>query len=266
MSVNYRTWHPRLVVPFLLTLTGIPKPLSRDAALLLQGAHPAPRALNSENIPADSPFILVLNHYDRPGLGAWWGASLVLATITARRTREPREVHFAMAREWWYPSRFGRWVKQPLTRWFFGQLAKTYGLVTLPPVVEHYRGTAAYAIRRALALTRGDAPELVGLAPEGNTGPGLALCEPPSGAGLFLLMLAHNTIPFLPVGVYEEDTLLANFGEPFDLRVPHTLPRTQRDREAARQVMTRIGARLPEQMWGVYREDIQSCLDTKEHR
>jgi len=261
MSIRYSALHPRLVIPFMRALTGRPRVLSRDLDLMLQCAHPAPRALATENIPRASPFILVVNHYDRPGLGAWWGATLVLTTVTAHRTEEPREVHFMMAREWWYPTLWGRWVKQPLTRWMFGQLAKTYGLVTLPPVLEQYRGTAAYAIRRALALTRGDNPQLVGLAPEGNTGQGLALCEPPPSGGLFLLMLAHGTIPFLPVGLYEEDTLIAKFGKPFDLQVPDTLPREQRDRAAARQVMTHIGALLPEKMWGVYERDIQKFLD-----
>lgn len=266
MSTQDSIWHARLVASFFLALTGRPRSLSQDLGLLLQGAHPAPRALGDANIPPDSPFIVVVNHYDRPGLGAWWGAAIILPRIAAKRTREPREVHFMMAREWWYPSGFGRWVKQPITRWAFGQLAKTYGLVALPPVVEQYRGTGAYAIRRALALTRGEHPELVGLAPEGNTGAGQALCEPPSGGGLFLLMLAHDTIPFLPVGLYEEDTLIAKFGELFELQVPHTLPREQRDRQAVRQVMTRIGALLPEKMWGVYAQDVRKFLDASKPR
>lgn len=265
MSSRYSVWHLRLALPFFLALVGKPRSLSHDLGLLLQGARPTPRALGIENIPPASPFIVVINHYDRPGLGAWWGAAIVVTSVAARRTHEPREVHFMMAREWWYPSGFGRWIKQPITRWAFGQLAKTYGLVALPPVVEHYRGTAAYAIRRALTLTRGDNPQLVGLAPEGTTGQGLALCEPPIGNGLFLTMLAHDKIPFLPVGLYEEDTLIAKFGKPFELHVPHALPREQRDREIARQVMTHIGALLPEKMWGVYHNDVRNFLSANEH-
>ncbi|CAG0947645.1 hypothetical protein ANRL1_04379 [Anaerolineae bacterium] len=259
---HYHHSIPRLFIPFLRAVLGIRSSIRRDGALLLQGAHPTPRVLNSENIPADSPFLLAVNHYDRPGLGAWWGAALIIGAIAARRPRDTRELHFTMAAEWWYPRGFGRVVKQPLTRLFFGQLAKAYGLLTLPPVVEEYRGQAAPSIRRALTLVRGDAPELVGLAPEGHTGPNLALCEPPAGAGLFLLLLAHDQIPILPVGLYEDDdaTLTAKFGAPFDLCVPRTLERAARDRKAVRAVMIAIGKLLPARMWGAYRDVIASDL------
>lgn len=247
-----------LVLPALRVLLGIPSSPSRDAALLLRNVRPTPRVLNAENIPSDSPFVLVVNHYDRPGLGAWWVGSVLLCAVAARRTREPRELHLTMAREWWYPRGFGRVVKQPFTRWFFGQVAKAYGIITLPPVVEEYRGQATLAVRGALALTRGDHPQMVGLAPEGRTGPNLSLCEPPAGAGLFLLMLTRDTLPCLPAGIFEDDTfaLTANFGAPFHLRVPRALPRDARDRAAARRVMVEIGKLLPERMWGVYREEI----------
>lgn len=248
---------PRLLVPFTRAILGMRASITHDGALLLQGAHPPARALNIENIPTESPFVLAVNHYDRPGLGAWWGVALMTTAISARRAHTPREMRFLMAREWWYPRGFGRWVKQPLTRFFFGQIARAYGILTLPPVVAEYRGQAAPDIRKILARTRGASPELIGLAPEGNTGANLALCEPPSGAGLFLLLLTHDTLPILPVGLYEEESLIANFGAPFHLRVPRDLSREQRDREAVRQVMIAIGRLLPERMWGFYREEIE---------
>lgn len=249
-----------LIPSFLRVLFGISSSPSRDAALLLKNARPIPRVLNIENIPPESPFVLVVNHYDRPGLGAWWGASVILCAIAARRTRVPRDVHFIYAREWWYPRGFGRWVKQPLTRWFFGQVAKTYGMITLPPILEEYRGQGATGVRHALALTRGENPQLVGIAPEGRTGPNLALCEPPTGAGLFLLMLTHDTTPCLPAGVFEDDSLslTVNFGAPFQLCMPRDLAREERDRQAAWQVMVEIGKLLPERMWGVYRQEIKT--------
>ncbi|MDE3090344.1 MAG: hypothetical protein KGJ80_13260, partial [Chloroflexota bacterium] len=234
-----------LLLPALRVLLGIPSPVSHDAALLLTGARPAPRILNEQNIPSDSPFVLALNHYDRPGLGAWWGAAVILRAIAARRIREPREVHLAMAREWWYPAGFGRAFKQPLTHWFFGQIAKAYGMIRLPPVLgnNEFRGEGTLAIRRALALTRGDHPRLVGLAPEGRTGENQSLCEPPAGAGLFMLMLTHDALPVLPAGIFEDDAraLTVNFGAPFFLKTAQDCPRAERDRAAARQVMLEIG-------------------------
>lgn len=251
-----------LLLPALRVLLGIPSQLSHDTALLLRGAHPAPRALNIENIPADSPFVLTLNHYDHPGLAAWWGAALIATTIAARRTCEPHELHMMMAREWWYPHGYERWTKQPLTNWFFGQVSKAYGTIRLPPVLSNgeFRGEGAIAIRKAMALTHGDNPQLVGLAPEGKTGDNLSLCAPPHGCGLFMLLLTYDRIPILPVGVYEDETqtLIANFGEPYMLTVPRHLPKQERDRESARQVMIHIGRQLPKRMWGLYCEDLQS--------
>lgn len=262
---HYRYSLLTLALPLLRILFGIPSRLSHDTALLLQGAFPTPRAYNIENIPTDSPFVLALNHYDRPGLGAWWGAALVLTTIAACRIGEPRELHMMIAREWWYPQWYTRWTKQPFTYWFFGQLSKVYGLLRLPPVIgnSEFRGEGAIAIRKAIALTHGDHPQLVGLAPEGRTGDNLSLCAPPHGTGLFMLLLTHDQIPILPVGVYEDEThtLIANFGEPYMLSVPRRLPKHERDAQATRAVMIQIGKQLPPRMWGLYCEDIRAVLE-----
>ena len=252
-----------LLIPAVQVLLGRPSSISQHCASLLTGAHPAPRALNIENIPPYAPFILAVNHYDRPGLGAWWGAAVVISAIAAHRTRGPRDLHLAIAREWWYPGGFGRAFKQPLTRWFFGQIAKAYGTIRLPPVIGNgnFRGEGALAIRRALALTRGEEPQLVGLAPEGRTGDHGMLCQPPPGTGLFLLMLTHDAIPILPAGIFEDDTddgLTVRFGAPFQLCVPHHAPRDERDAAAARQVMIQIGRLLPERMWGAYHDEIRN--------
>lgn len=267
MTKNLSRYHYslHLLPPLIRILFGIRSSLSRDAALLLRGANPSPRALNTHTIPPDSPFLVVFNHYDRPGLGAWWGIAPIVTTITAHRTREPREVHFLMAREWVFPTGFDRWVKQPLIRWFFGQFAKTYECIGLPPALvdsNEFRGQGATAIRRALALTRRNPPALIGVAPEGNTGENLGLCQPPRGAGLMLMALTHETIPCLPVGIFEDayQVIHVNFGAPFQIDVSPRLPKAQRDDESARQVMVQIGKLLPERMWGIYRHDIQTAL------
>jgi 1-acyl-sn-glycerol-3-phosphate acyltransferase len=180
--------------------------------------------------------------------------------IEEHRTREPRQVRWVMAREWWYPPGFGRAVKQPLTRWLFARLAQAYDFVLAPPVLsgDLTRGDGVAGVRHALALTRGDEPALVGLAPEGNTGPGGALQEPPSGVGLFLLLLTHEKIPLLPIGWYEDErgVLTINFGAPLQLHVPRLKDRQARDRAAATQAMTAIGRLLPGRLWGVYRGQI----------
>ncbi len=251
----------RLVLPALRVLCGLTSSISRDAALLVGGIQPPPHILGQENIPANAPFALVLNHYDRPGLGAWWGAAVVVHAVACRRASEPRGMHIAITREWWYAGGFGRAVKQPLTRWLFGRLARAYGFVLLPPVVqgESFRGEGALSVRRVLALTRCASPRIVAIAPEGRTGEHGNLCEPPKGAGLFLLALTRNTIPCLPTGVYEdqEGILTISFGKPFLLCADRFMPREQQDRQAAAQVMVNIGKLLPETMWGTYHAEIK---------
>ncbi len=248
-----------LLLPAAKVLFGISSSLSRDATLVLKWARPRPRVLHPENIPPDSPFVLVVNHYDRPGLGAWFGVAVVTGAVARRRVHEPREIHFAMAREWWYPSGFGRAFKQPFTAWLFGRLAATYGLIRLPPVLdrEEFRGQGAPEIRRALALTHGACPQLVGLAPEGRTGEGLGLCQPPAGAGRLVLLLSHDAVPILPVGLYEEPdgALTANFGATVRLDLGR-VPRSERDARVTRKVMVEIGKLLPERMWGAYHDEI----------
>lgn len=262
-STRYMYPIPHLVLPMLRVLLGLPSQPSRDAALLLRGMHPAPRVVSAENIPPETPFVLTMNHYDRQGLGAWWGVSVILDAVAARRVCEPRDIHFAMAREWWYPYGFGRLVKQPLTRWFFAQVAQTYGIIRLPPIIgnNEFKGEGTVEVRHAIELTRGEHPQLVGLSPEGRTGENLALCKPPEGAGLFVLMLTHDRIPCLPVGIYEDEGVLTvGFGAPFKLYAPRSLKRAERDAQAARQFMVQIGRVLPERMWGVFHDEIASGL------
>ena len=254
----------RLLLPFLRVLQGKPSVLSRDAELLLCGADPAPCVLNAQNIPSDSSFLVVFNHYDRPGLGAWWGIAPFVVAIASHRTREPRQVHVMLAREWYIPNGFDHQVKQPLTRWFFGKFAKTYDCIGLPPALDlpEFRGQGATAIRRALALTHANPPELLAVSPEGNTGNDLGLCHPPHGAGLMLLLLAYETIPFLPVGIFQDENerVHVNFGKPFTLNMPQHLSKEERDRQATHRAMVSIGRLLPERMQGVYRQDIQAEL------
>lgn len=270
MTPAHYQYSLRLLVPAFRILLGIRSSLSRDSALMLRGAFPPPQTHHTENIPIDSPFFLVFNHYDRPGLAAWWCLAPLAVTINAHRTHEPREVHFMMAREWHFASGIDHWIKQPLTRWFFGQFAKTYDCIGLPPALDlpEYRGQGTSAIRHALALMHADPPEIVGVSPEGNTGENLGLCQPPHGAGSMLMLLTHDTIPFLPVGIFEDTdkAININFGAPFQISVSNQLPKTQRDCQAARQVMIEIGKLLPERMWGIYRQDIQNTLHSDSTR
>jgi 1-acyl-sn-glycerol-3-phosphate acyltransferase len=211
--------------------------------------------VDAECIPPAEPFLLVFNHYETRHTAAWWTPILATNVIAARRVQAPREIHFVMAREWWYTDRFGRTLKQPLMQWILARFARVYGFITVPPILDQVntRGQGALSIRRALALTRGDTPALVGMAPEGRGGPSGALCKPPPGAGIFLLWLSREKIPLLPLGIYEtENGLTLHFGEPFLLRASRAPDRTERDSIAATQIMQTIAALVPEAIRGIY--------------
>jgi hypothetical protein len=257
---------PRVIASVIWHLArGAPASITPIERQLLAGLIRPPRVKGDELIPPESPFVAIFNHYESPRVAAWWGPLVMTRVIAEHRLGEPRQVRWIIAREWWYPSGFGRAVKQSLTRLLFARLAQVYGFILVPPVLsgDLTRGEGVEGIRRALALTRGGAPALVGLAPEGNTGPGGALQEPPSGVGLFLLLLTHDKIPLLPIGWYEDEcgVLAINFGAPFQLQVPKMNDRRARNHAAATQAMTAIGRLLPERLWGAYREQIGRAGD-----
>ncbi len=75
----------------------------------------------------------------------------------------------------------------------------------------------ARSVRRALAFAKAHPQAILGLAPEGGDQPGGVVDWPPAGAGRFVLLLAEQGFPILPVGCFEEA------GE-FCLRFGTTLP------------------------------------------
>ncbi|MBI4670170.1 MAG: hypothetical protein HY741_00685 [Chloroflexi bacterium] len=252
--------HPLVLAPVVVHaandfVRGAPAPFSALTSKFAQAFFPPPRVLDVQCIPAADPFLLVFNHYETARVAAWWAPLLAANVIAAQRVETSREIHFVMAREWWYPGGFGRYVKQPLMQWLLARFARVYDFVTVPPILDAIstRGEGAGGVRRALALTRGDTAALVGIAPEGHSGPNGQLCEPPAGAGIFLLWLAREKIPLLPLGIYEDSaTLTLRFGAPFYLQDSRALDRTERDRAATVRVMGALAALLPEALRGMY--------------
>ncbi|MCG3141566.1 MAG: hypothetical protein HDKAJFGB_02861 [Anaerolineae bacterium] len=264
MSIFPPTRRPFAVAPLLARLTwdilrGKSAALAPLAARARQILDPVPQILDAENIPAATPFILVFNHYATPRLAAWWGPLTAFDVIHARRAHEPRALQFVMAQEWIYASRAGRALKQPFTRRLFARLARVYGLITVAPVADggYQRGQAVVGVRRAVALTRREPPALLALAPEGQAGPDATLCEPPPGAGIFLLMLTRGKIPLLPLGIYEQNNALTlRFGEPFDLADDAASTRAARDRAAATRVMQTLAALVPPELRALYAKKV----------
>ena len=246
-----------LILRFIwAVLRGRTRSLPADVEATLMAARPKPRALNEQQIPAEGPFVLVANHYERPGLKVFWGGMLASHAVARRRTSQ-KSLRWLMTSEW-YNFRLGP-LPVPVwaLRWLFRRIAQVYGLVIVPRGAERGVGRAA-AMRTILNVVR-DGEEAIGLFPEAiGTG---QLIEPMPGVGSFLLSLSNRGIPILPVGIFEEEGgLIASFGPPFSIQVAHSVEKGERERLASQQVMVAIGRLLPPQLWGVYAPAIEEAL------
>ncbi len=251
----------RLRIPLILkfiwaVLRGRTRVLAADVEATLMAARPKPQARNVQQIPAEGSFVLVANHYERPGLKVFWSGMLASHAVAQRRTSQ-KSLRWLMTSEW-YDFRLGP-LPVPVwtTRWLFRRIAQVYGLVIVPRAAERGVGRAA-AMRSILNVVR-NREEAIGLYPEA-TGTG-QLIEPMPGVGLFLLSLSERGIPILPVGIFEEEgRLIASFGPPLSIQVARGVEKGERDRLASQQVMVAIGRQLPRELWGAYASAIEEAL------
>jgi len=241
----------RFSLPFLLRRR---RSFARDGqTVMAANAHPQ-RIEGRENVPRSGSFILVMNHYNRPGLRPQICGFIISTTIAQLRQEEPEIA-------WVFAGELERFIYAPLPvpgwlmRWMFRRLAEMYGLVAMP---RHWRRPIerAVALRRLLKILE---TRPIGLTPEA-AGPGV-LQKPPPGTGLLLSRLAKPGYPLLPVGIYEEDdgTLVIRFGPPFHLEEVEGAAEEERDRRSSDVVMAAIGRLLPPRWQGVYREKIEAA-------
>jgi hypothetical protein len=244
---------PLILVAFDL-LFGRRRSIARDSALAMKSNPYARRFEGFEQLPGESSFVLVMNHFDRAGLHSYHCA-LAVSDEVARLRPGRTELSWLFTSEW-YGRRVGPVaIPASLTRWLFSRIARTYNLVVLPrrPELVMARASSLRSILSALT----DGP--VGIAPEG-AGSG-ALVEPPPGSGLYLATLARRGYPLYPLALFEEGpTLVLRLGKPFQLSLPRGMSRGEADGVAREQTMTAIGRLLPRECWGVYAVAIERSL------
>jgi hypothetical protein len=227
-----------------LALQHRPRSFRNDSRLIIGRLSPPLQVEGTLPDLAQGSWLVVVNHYSRPGFRAWWIPMAISATL-------PREVGWVTTSTLTFPDRLRASTITPASRWFLRHVARLYGFVAMPPMpprpfeVEQ----RAQAVRKVLRLA-GQPQGMLGLAPEGGDSPGGVLSPPPPGSGRFIWHLARLGLRLLPVGAYEaEARFCLRVGTPFDLS--HSPPGPI-DEHASHQVMSAIAACLPTHLRGSY--------------
>jgi len=250
---RYEFPRPELASLGVHLLFGWRRSLLRDCQTFLR-TNPYPRRVEGiDHVPAVPPFVLVANHYARPGLRPYHCGAVVTGLLAQARPALPL-IRWVITSEW-FGRRLGPVPIPPaLYRWTFRRVARVYGLAIMPRRAGEVVARAAVLRDIVRALQR----EAVGLMPEaGGSG---TLRRPLEGSGLFVHSLARRGVPVIPVGLWDDgDTLVISFGPPLALD-PTGEDRLEQDRAASEQMMVAIGRLLPERQWGVYHEAVQRSL------
>lgn len=224
-----------------------PRSFAADSGEVL-AANPYPRTVvGLEHVPSDGPFIVVMNHFNRPGLRPYHCAMVASAAIAERSVDEP-EVCWAFTSEYRDRKLGPIPIPNGVFRWAFRRIARAYDFVALPreEALVMKRALALRQLARRLAVGR------IGLMPEGLLAAD-TLVEPPRGNGRFLQLITKGVVPLLPVAAWEDGPrLTVRFGQPFHLSPGDGLSRAEQDRRARDRVMVAIGALMPRRYWGVY--------------
>jgi 1-acyl-sn-glycerol-3-phosphate acyltransferase len=247
---RYKFPRPQLAWFGVHLLFGWRRSFMRDCQMFL-GTNPYPRRVEGiDHVPAVPPFVLVANHYARPGLGPYHCGMIVTGLIAQARPAVPH-IRWVITSEW-FGRRLGPVPVPPsLYRWTFRRVAKVYRAVIMPRRADEVVARAVVLRDILRSLRR----ECVGLMPEaGGSG---TLRQPLEGSGLFVQSLSRRGVPVIPVGFWDDgDTLVVSFGPPLVL-APAGGDRAAQDRSASEQMMAAIGRLLPERQWGAYREAIR---------
>jgi len=227
-----------------LSLQRRPRSFRSDAQRLVKRLSPPLRVDGTIPDVERGSWLVVVNHYSRPGFRAWWIPMAISATLT-------REICWVSTSALTFPDRIRATTITPASRWFLHHVARLYGFVPMPPMpprpfeIEERAAAVRRALRRAA-----EADAFIGLAPEGGDMTGGVLAPPPSGLGRFLWHLAGCGLRFLPAGAFEDEgRLCLHFGQPFNLPAARPEPI---DDSASRLVMSAIAACLPERLRGSY--------------
>jgi 1-acyl-sn-glycerol-3-phosphate acyltransferase len=172
-----------------------------------------------ENLPASGGFLVVVNHYARPGFSTAWISLAISAVI-------PVETTWIMSEAWAFTGNSFGFILRPLMRFILASINQVYGFLSMPSMVEGFNTplSRAAGVRRAVEFARAHPQVVIGLAPEGQDSPLQGVGLAPAGAGKFM------GFPILLAAVSESSgQFTVKFGPPFNLPSDSHIPREQVD-------------------------------------
>ena len=211
-----------------------------DALRLVTRNSPPVIAEGMANIPASGGYVVVVNHYSRPGFNTAWTALSLAAVI------EP-EITFIMSEAWAFTGNPLGFLLRPLMKYVLASINEVYGFLPMPSMVEGFSDarSRAAAVRRVIKFGRAHPSAVIGLAPEGQDSPHQGVGLAPGGGGKFILHLNRMGFQLLPAVVQEKSGKLSiRFGQAFNIALDSGLPADAIDGFVSRSIREQLLALL----------------------
>ena len=172
--------------------------------------RPEPSVTGLENLPESPRFVLVANHYQRPGLWIAHAASVLTQVVRRRYGAIDPPVRWMVTANW--PAvKLGAWKLPSPGDWLLPRVAQALCCYPVAFAGSNPEFTAR-TLRRLLRDAR-TLPCPLGIFPEGATATAGVLSPPLAGVDRLLRQLARGGWPVLPAGIGEDDQrLLVRFG------------------------------------------------------
>lgn len=170
---------------------------------------PGPLAFGLEDLPASPRFLVVANHFQRPGMWILHPASAISDVLAGHYTSLQPPTRWIVTANW------PRWRLGPIQVPSPGDIllprvAHALWCYAVPFAGTHPRRTAR-AFRELLRdASQGSVP--LGVFPEGVAGTAGRVGEPLPGVERLITLLAKAGYPVIPVGIAEEGRLILRFG------------------------------------------------------
>ena len=184
--------------------------VDRFSAGFTSRMQPEPVVTGLENLPSSPRFVLIANHYQRPGLWIAHAASVLTQAINRRYGPLDPPVRWIVTAN--FPRlKIGPWKLRSPGDWLLPKVAQA---LCCYPVA--FAGSNPEFTARTLRRLLRDARTLscpIGLFPEGAAATAGRLSNPLPGVDRLLRQLAKSNWPIVPAGIGEDGRFLIHFGK-----------------------------------------------------